>query len=190
MKGNIVVITVAVLGIITSVAVCRYAMTPPDQRASSVYQKSDNAIDYEDEHVVYEDDAQASSNNIDYVSDYEDKQTSKYDIEFLDAKVGQMESAMKMYDVILVTVRFTNNSDESESFVYAVSAKAFQDGIELKEFVNYDLAEKSEELTEIKSGKSIDVVLPFELRDKTTPIDVEIKERYSDNIWTMTYQFD
>lgn len=79
--------------------------------------------------------------------------------------------------ILLVTVNFTNNSDEAKSFLYNLDCKAYQNGVELTSPISsygineYNWEDKSKE---IKSGVSYEFNLAFELSDTTTDVEVEI----------------
>ncbi|MBK7819740.1 MAG: DUF5067 domain-containing protein [Tessaracoccus sp.] len=75
---------------------------------------------------------------------------------------------------LVVDLTFTNNSDDTANFMFATSAKAFQDGVELESMVftmndtDYD---SKNSMKDIKPGKSIDVQQAFLLDGKD---DVEL----------------
>ncbi len=86
-------------------------------------------------------------------------------------------------DIIIVTYAFTNNSDKSASFSWAIDDTLFQNGVEipsiysnwgLQNEYNVDNAGK-----EIKPGVTLDIDCAYELNDTKTNIDVEIKEIFS-----------
>lgn len=114
-----------------------------------------------------------------------------YDIEFLGSSHRTEKDALdENVEVIYIDLRYTNNSDEANNFCYSVVDEAFQDGVQLKEFINYELADNSEELTDIQPGKSIDIKLAYELRD-TSPVEIQLHELYNDsNNCTITLDLD
>ncbi len=88
-------------------------------------------------------------------------------------------------DVLIVTYSFTNNSDDSKAFMYAITDKLFQNGVELgtvygswgiDDVYNFDNRSK-----EIKPGVTLDVQCAYELNDTTTDVEVEITEWISFN---------
>ena len=78
---------------------------------------------------------------------------------------------------LLVQLTFTNNSDADESFVFALSVKAFQKGIELEDAFLRD-SESSNLMKDIKPGKSITVQEAFVL-DGRSDVVVEVTEAIS-----------
>lgn len=85
-------------------------------------------------------------------------------------------------DVIIVKYLFTNNSDESDSFMLAVDEIAYQDGVELQEcyFVddsaNYSIDNQSKK---IRPGVTLSVEVAYELADTTTDVEIEVEEIFS-----------
>jgi hypothetical protein len=84
--------------------------------------------------------------------------------------------------IIIITYTFSNYADEAQCFSWSVNAKAYQDGVGLNEsyFVNDDANYSSDNQTkEIKTGKSLDVEVAYELNDDTTDVEVEVSELIS-----------
>ena len=79
---------------------------------------------------------------------------------------------------ILVSYTFVNNSDEAVSPLVAVSAKAFQNGVQLEGAIGVDGAESSKSMSEIKPGASVTYALAYELTD-TSDVTVEVEELFS-----------
>ncbi len=79
---------------------------------------------------------------------------------------------------ILVSYTFVNNSDEAVSPLVAVSAKAFQNGMQLEGAIGVDGAESSKSMSEIKPGASVTYALAYELTD-TSDVTVEVEELFS-----------
>ena len=85
-------------------------------------------------------------------------------------------------DLLVVTYEFTNLSNTSKSFEMSVYDKAFQDGIEIdapgyffeQNFYDSDSASK-----DIKPGITFDVQRIYRLENKTSPVDIELKEAFS-----------
>ncbi len=68
-----------------------------------------------------------------------------------------------------IRYNFTNNSSETTSFGWSISTKAFQDGIELTDYIILG----SEAVTEIRPGKSITIKDGFQIRSETSAIELE-----------------
>jgi hypothetical protein len=80
---------------------------------------------------------------------------------------------------LLVNFTFTNNSDEAANFAFAVSAKAFQDGVELETAIALDDEYNVEDsLKDIKPGKSIKTQSAY-LLDGKSAVTVEVTELIS-----------
>jgi hypothetical protein len=81
--------------------------------------------------------------------------------------------------VIVVSFAFTNNSDEAESFMFAVNAQAFQGGIELSDMVfGLDDIDSSLTMADIQPGVTVAIQQPYLLRDNST-VTVEVREAFS-----------
>ncbi len=79
-------------------------------------------------------------------------------------------------NVIIVDFGFTNLVSDPRSFSWTVSVKLFQDGIQLEDSYFATGYESSPSLTELQQGASLTVPKAFVLRNKTSPIDVEITD--------------
>ncbi len=79
-------------------------------------------------------------------------------------------------DAIQITYSFTNNSDEAESFGVALSAKAYQDGVELQTAIPDSSSDIStwDPYNDVKPGVTTDVVMLYSLSNKTSNIEVEV----------------
>ncbi|WP_396655053.1 DUF5067 domain-containing protein [Microbacterium sp.] len=80
---------------------------------------------------------------------------------------------------LVVTFTFTNNSADDANFMFAVSPKAFQDGVELENAIllsdDFDL---DNALKDVKPGVSLDVQWAYVL-DGTSDVTVEVTELIS-----------
>lgn len=80
---------------------------------------------------------------------------------------------------LLVAYTFTNNSDKDANFMFATSAKAFQNGVELESAVMLDdLEGLKNALKDVKPGASISLQLAYVL-DDTSDVTVEVTELIS-----------
>ena len=81
---------------------------------------------------------------------------------------------------LVVDFTFKNNSDKATSFMVAVSAKGFQNGVELDTAIvgNDEKYDASSALKEIKPGASIKVQSAYVLSDKSD-VSVEVTELFS-----------
>lgn len=102
------------------------------------------------------------------------KKESKYAVSIDDCTVTSDYSGKP---TIVVTYTFTNNSDKAVPFFTAISAKAFQNGVELDTGVVKDIDVQST-LNEIKSGATTTVQQAYVLDDQTEVL-VECSELIS-----------
>lgn len=79
--------------------------------------------------------------------------------------------------VLVVDYTFTNNSDKAVSFMFAVQAKAFQDGVELERAIGADIASE-DQLKEIKPGAAIELQVGYVLSG-SSDVTVEVTELVS-----------
>lgn len=95
--------------------------------------------------------------------------------------------------VAIVKYIFTNvNDDDPTAFFIAFEDAAYQNGVGLnKAYFLKDSAKYSadNQTKEIKKGASIDVEVAYELNDKTTDLEVEVKELFSFSDKTLTKTF-
>lgn len=82
-------------------------------------------------------------------------------------------------EVFAVYFNFTNNSDETQAACYEFDIKLFQNGVELKD--NYMLLNQEQDnfYNEVRPGSSATICVTGETKDKSTPIEVEVREYLS-----------
>lgn len=80
-------------------------------------------------------------------------------------------------DSIVVTYKFTNNSEENATFLVKILGKAFQDGVELSDAIIF--GEENNSLKEIKTGASIEVKKAYVLNNLESPVEIEAKRALS-----------
>lgn len=81
-------------------------------------------------------------------------------------------------DTALITYTFTNNSDEAASFMFAISAKAFQNGVELSDtLVDDESVDSGALLKEIQPGASLTFTRPYKIDSMDAEINVECTEQ-------------
>lgn len=84
--------------------------------------------------------------------------------------------------VLIVTYSFTNNSNNAAAFLYSVSEKLYQNGVELSaEYFTYGIDDYNvdDASKEIKPGVTFDVQRAYVLNDTETDVDVEISDYLS-----------
>ncbi len=101
----------------------------------------------------------------------------KYYVEVLSARKSKDYSGK---DVVIIDYRYTNNSDETTSFMFACNAQAFQNNVELESaIVTGDKSYSSENtLKDIKPGGTIEVQKAYVLQDNS-PVTVEVGPLFS-----------
>lgn len=80
--------------------------------------------------------------------------------------------------ILIVTYTFTNNGEEPQTFMWAFSDKAFQNGVELDGFVVSDEVDSVAKTKELKPGATIEVQSAFALDDQSE-VTVEVSELWS-----------
>lgn len=89
---------------------------------------------------------------------------------------------------LLLKFNWRNVGSDATMFAVNVGVTVFQDGVELKNAHVYD----SEIATQLKSGKSIDVVESYELRSDTGELEIvvdkliDVTHQYADRTYTYT----
>ena len=93
---------------------------------------------------------------------------------------------------ILITYSFTNNSDDAAAFDLSISDGVYQNGVELETTFNDDLDFGEDYSVDIQPGVTIELSVLYELRDTTTPVDVELSDMWdlSDDPETVTTTID
>ena len=93
-------------------------------------------------------------------------------------------------DSVKITYEFTNNAGSAESFDLALSDELYQNGVGLESsFISSDDDDWGLDV-KIKPGTTKEVSKVYILRDKETPIDVEISELISFSNDKLTYTID
>lgn len=81
---------------------------------------------------------------------------------------------------LVIYYEFTNNSNENKCFDYTIGAKAFQDGVELKES-NFHVNDNTKDSSvEIQPGTTVTVASAYILRNDTSEISLEVSTWLSD----------
>lgn len=94
--------------------------------------------------------------------------------------------------VLVVTYRWTNNSDDTTSAFVELMCDAYQDGIELDIGYGVNSYDAMLDMTEIRPGVSLEVQACFELRNTTSDVEVEITEflGLDDDCVAMVFELD
>ncbi len=84
--------------------------------------------------------------------------------------------------IVIVKYVFTNNKEESQSFMLAFDDQVYQDGVGLNScYIADDSANYSSDnqTKEIKKGATLDVEAAYVLNDTTTDVEVEVSALFS-----------
>lgn len=82
-------------------------------------------------------------------------------------------------DCLRVVFEYTNNSDDTTSFMFSTNVSAFQNGVELDTAVTLDEdEEENNSLKEVRPGTTINVARIFVLED-TSDVEIEVSELIS-----------
>jgi hypothetical protein len=104
------------------------------------------------------------------------KKTDEFGVTIEDAKFAEDYEGKP---VIVVEFEFTNNSEETASFMSSINAQAFQGGIELDGWaIGVDGLDDDMAMADLKPGASVSVQQPFVLRDEST-VTVEVAELFN-----------
>ena len=96
----------------------------------------------------------------------------------LDYEKAEIKKDTDDRDALVLTMKFTNNSDKDASYMWSISEYAFQNGIGLESTSIFEDMEKytmatDSQFTKIQKGKTIEICTAFVLNDSKS--DVEIK---------------
>ncbi len=93
-------------------------------------------------------------------------------------------------DIVIIKYAFTNNGDDPASFAGALETNVYQNDIGLNETIfGDDNYESDAQLKEIKKGATLELEIAYKLDDKTTDVEVEVKEffSFSDKVITKSF---
>lgn len=79
---------------------------------------------------------------------------------------------------VVITLGFTNNGKDTDSFMGAISCKAFQDGIQLETAIisGEDSGSGSSQMKKVRPGAGTTVSVAYVLTSETSPVELEIEE--------------
>lgn len=99
-----------------------------------------------------------------------------YQIEIVSARIGK--DYVDDNPVLIVTYKWTNNSADAASFMFAFGDKAFQDGIQCES--NFFVKDQKGDVnTEIRSGATLELEKAYTLNNTTSPVEIEVDELIS-----------
>lgn len=99
-------------------------------------------------------------------------------VEFLESKIEY--DAIERENLVLY-FKFTNNSNENQAFCYNYIVSAFQNGVALDDSYFHTDSEASRNYErEIQPGTSVTVSYNYQIKDKITPIQIEVISMWTD----------
>ena len=101
------------------------------------------------------------------------KKKQKYDVSIDDATVGE---DYKGNPALIVTYSWTNNSDSAKSFASALYPKCYQDGVQLGTAMVMSGIDSEGYMASVKPGHGTTLQMAYELKDTTTPVEIEVGE--------------
>lgn len=117
----------------------------------------------------------------------EDKSTKKVTVKKVDeSNIGiSCMSAKLDYDkennpILLVEYEFTNNTNENIDWLWDVTDKAFQGGVECGGNVYHDDINNQMHSNEIQPGTTVTIVEGYPLYDNTSTVTIECSELFGD----------
>lgn len=102
-----------------------------------------------------------------------DPEPAKYAVSIDEAVLGYDYGGRP---AIIVTYTWQNNSNRETTFLTALAARCYQNGVELEHAYMVDGTDPMEKLAHVKPGSSDTVQQAYLLKDLDVPIDVEVKE--------------
>lgn len=105
-----------------------------------------------------------------------DKAKSDFEVKLKSSKITKDYEGKP---ALIVKYTFTNNSDKTASWAYAIQDNAFQNGIGLNTAIITGSNDIDTQTKQIMPGKSLDVQVAYSLDDTATPVEIQISELIS-----------
>ncbi len=189
MKIKILALTAALALVITAAGCGQKDNNKTDggKTGQNVQDVSDNYAEGASDNVDMKkvDGADASAENAD--NDSATLEESAVTIE--DAKVVDADGKK----VIIVSYKFTNKSDNAESFTSIMKSDAFQDGMSISHsLINTEIEgfDSNSTAERIDPGKTITVQEAYTLANETSPVEVRVAEFHSESGVSVTKTFN
>lgn len=100
-----------------------------------------------------------------------------YDVAILEARKA---TDYEGKPAIIIGYRFTNNSDENQTFMVSIDSKAFQNGVQLETAIMNDETYNVEDIMkEVQPGGTLEVEKAYVLQDETNEVTAEASELIS-----------
>lgn len=78
--------------------------------------------------------------------------------------------------ILIVEYEFTNHTDKAVSFTFAVTDKAYQNGVECSNTVISDEIDLQQTLNDVKPETPYTLKVGYALQDTETPVEIEITD--------------
>ena len=89
-------------------------------------------------------------------------------------------------DAVVLTLDFTNNGEDSHSYLWSISETAMQNGVELADAIvysnpdSYDATVIEDQFTDVAPGATLEIRTAFVLADTTSKVEVTFEEAFGD----------
>lgn len=143
------------------------------QKAEEEAKKAEEAERLEEERKAEEERKQAEEES--KALEEEKSRKFEYDdmvVEYLEYKI---EDNAAGEECLVLYFDFTNNTDENQTFLYAFSVNAFQNGVALDSSLMHVNEETKNHSREIQPETTIKVANAFLLSESTSPVDIEVE---------------
>lgn len=152
---------------------CSFKKSSEDENSSSVSQDSKPE--------------KPSSENSKTESSKEDSAENSSEAEKEEEKIIKIKSysLTKDYsgkDALLITYEWTNTEDKATSFMFTITDKLYQNGVQLESAVGVDEVDAQRQLNEIKPGVTYEVSAAFILQDKSD-VTVECSDLFGTEMY-------
>ena len=94
-------------------------------------------------------------------------------------KSGELSTDYKGDPILVVTYLFSHQKEEPTAFMYVVSDKAYQNGIECNDIVISDSVDSSTQMNKIKAGVEYEVIVGYKLNDTTSDVELVVEPLFS-----------
>lgn len=80
---------------------------------------------------------------------------------------------------LILTILYTNNGKDTESYMTAVSTKLFQNGVQLERAISVSGVDTMVQMAEVRPGASVELQIAYQITDINLPVEIEFS-RYID----------
>ncbi|MEQ2441228.1 DUF5067 domain-containing protein [Solibaculum intestinale] len=86
-------------------------------------------------------------------------------------------------NILIVEYEFTNNSDRERNFMTTCDDKAYQNGVECGSAYVVSGVDAQAEMNDLKPGATMTLKSAYKLQDTTTPVEIEIKQYFGNDVF-------